>query len=101
MVYIIPEKTEQIDFHKKQLAVFTKGTGEMFPGIPDVARHESVFEKGDALLEEIKAFIACIVDDTAPLVTGEAGRDALSTAAQISELIHHNLLTHHAEKIDG
>jgi predicted dehydrogenase len=90
-----------IDFHKKQLAVFTKGTGEMFPGIPDVARHESIFEKGDALLEEIKSFIACIVDDTPPLVTGEAGRDALSTAAQISDLIHHNLLTHHAEKIDA
>ncbi len=86
-----------IDYQEKQLAVFTKGKGEMFPGIPDVARHQSVFEKGDALLEEIKAFIACIINHTTPLVTGEEGRDALSTAAQISDLIHHHLAEQHAK----
>jgi predicted dehydrogenase len=62
-----------------------------------VARHQSVFEKGDALLEEIKAFITCIINNTAPLVTGEEGQSALSTAAQISDLIHHNLAERHAE----
>ncbi len=86
-----------IDYQAKKLAVFTKGEGEMFPGIPDVARHQSVFEKGDALLEEIKAFITCIINNTAPLVTGEEGQSALSTAAQISDLIHHNLAERHAE----
>ncbi|MCH9755637.1 MAG: Gfo/Idh/MocA family oxidoreductase [Gammaproteobacteria bacterium] len=86
-----------IDYQEKQLAVFTKGDGEMFPGIPNVARHQSVFEKGDALLEEIKAFIACIVNNTKPLVTGEEGQAALSTAAKISDLIHHNLTERHAE----
>ncbi|MDF1677476.1 MAG: Gfo/Idh/MocA family oxidoreductase [Legionellaceae bacterium] len=86
-----------IDYHAKQLAVFTKGDGEMFPGIPNVARHQSVFEKGDALLEEIKAFIHCIISDTTPLVTGEEGLSALSTAEKISELIHHNLTERHAE----
>ncbi|MDX2346404.1 MAG: Gfo/Idh/MocA family oxidoreductase [Legionella sp.] len=86
-----------IDYQEKKLAVFTKGDGEMFPGIPDVARHQSVFEKGDALLEEIKAFISCIKNNTNPLVTGEEGKAALSTAAKISDLIHHNLTERHAE----
>lgn len=83
-----------IDYQNKQLAVFTKGEGEMFPGIPDVARHQSVFEKGDALLAEITAFIQCIIDDTPPLVTGQEGCNALATAAQISDLIQQNLLVH-------
>jgi predicted dehydrogenase len=86
-----------IDYHEKQLAVFTKGSGEMFPGIPNVAQHQSEFEKGDALLEEIKAFITCIMNNTTPLVTGEEGQSALSTAEQISDLIHYNLNKRHAE----
>ena len=90
-----------IDYHNKQLAVFTKGEGEMFPGIPDVKRHQSVFDKGDALLEEITAFVNCIINDTTPLVTGEEGREALSTAAQISDMIQHNLMTRHAEPAEA
>lgn len=80
-----------IDYHEKQFAVFQKGEGELFPGIPDIIRHQSVFEKSDALLEEIKAFVACIEHDTKPLVTGEDGCIALETATQITDLIHQNL----------
>ncbi len=86
-----------IDYHEKKLAVFTKGDGEMFPGIPNVARHQSVFAKGDALLEEINAFITCIINDTPPLVTGEEGLLALSTAAKISALIQQNLTEQYAD----
>jgi len=80
-----------IDYHNKQFAIFQKGEGEMFPGIPEITRHQSVFDKGDALFEEIKAFITCIDQNTQPLVTGEAGRDALETAAKITSLIDVNL----------
>ena len=76
-----------IDYQNKQFAVFQKGEGEMFPGIPEITRHQSVFEKGDALLEEIKAFIHCIEQDTTPLVTGREGCDALATAEKITSLI--------------
>ena len=76
-----------IDYHTKQFAVFQKGTGEMFPGIPEITRHQSVFEKGDALLEEIKAFIHCIEQDSLPLVTGQEGCAALATAEMITSLI--------------
>lgn len=85
-----------IDYHNKQLAIFKKGEGEMFPGIPDVIRHQSVFEKGDALLEEIKAFVQCIEQNTPPLVTGLEGCNALATASIITDLIHEQLLANHA-----
>ncbi|MCW8450855.1 Gfo/Idh/MocA family protein [Legionella quinlivanii] len=85
-----------IDYHNKQFAVFKKGDGEMFPGIPNIVRHESVFEKSDALLEEIKAFVSCVLNDTKPLVCGQQGRDVLSTAATITSLIQNNLASRHA-----
>ena len=85
-----------IDYHHKQFALFKKGEGEMFPGIPNVIRHESIFEKGDALLEEIKAFLSAIEQDSTPLVTGLEGRNALETAAKISTLVHDNLATSYA-----
>lgn len=85
-----------IDYHNKQFALFKKGNGEMFPGIPEITRHELVFDKGDALLEQAKAFLYCIRHDTAPLVGGEEGRDALSTAGAITQLIQNNLVKRHA-----
>lgn len=91
-----PNSYISIDYQNKQFAVFQKGEGEMFPGIPEITRHQSVFDKGDALLEEIKAFLACIEKDTTPLVTGEEGRDALATAAKITALIDINLISRYA-----
>lgn len=85
-----------IDYHNKQLAVFEKGEAEMFPGIPEVVRHQSIFEKGDALLEEIKAFINCIQQNTTPLVTGLEGKAALATAEKITALINNNLISRYA-----
>lgn len=86
-----------IDFQNKQFAVFKKGDGEMFPGIPDITQEKKEFEKGDALLEEIKAFLNCIQMDTVPLVTGKEGRDALETAEHITQLITNNLIERYAE----
>ncbi|CDZ79245.1 Inositol 2-dehydrogenase [Legionella massiliensis] len=91
-----PNSYISIDYQNKQFAVFQKGEGEMFPGIPEITRHQSVFEKGDALFEEIKAFIECIQQNSTPLVTGGEGRDALETAAKITSLIHSNLDTRNA-----
>jgi predicted dehydrogenase len=85
-----------IDYHKKQFAVFKKGQGELFPGIPDIAREQREFAQGDALYEEISAFLNCILQDSTPLVTAEEGRDALCTAQKITSLIHHHLLTCYA-----
>ena len=86
-----PNTYISIDYQNKEFAVFEKGEGEMFPGIPDIIRHQSAFEKGDALLEEIKAFVHCVQHDTTPLVTGREGCNALATAATITNLIHEHL----------
>ncbi|KTD82328.1 Gfo/Idh/MocA family protein [Legionella waltersii] len=85
-----------IDYQNKQFAVFKKGTGEMFPGIPDITMDQKEFEKGDALLEEIKSFVKCVDQDTVPMVTGEEGRDALKTAEKITTLINSNLVERYA-----
>lgn len=86
-----PNAYISIDYHNKQLAVFEKGAGEMFPGIPEIIRHESVFENKDALYEEIKAFLTCIAHDTTPLVTGRDGLNALKIATTITDLIKNQL----------
>lgn len=86
-----PNSYISIDYQNKQFAVFEKGQGEMFPGIPEIIRHQSVFDKGDALLKEIESFIECVENNTPPLVTGEEGRAALETAQKISNLITQNL----------
>lgn len=86
-----------IDYQNKTFAVFKKGDGELFPGIPDITSEQKEFEKGDALLEEIKAFVTCIEQGTAPLVTGEDGRDALETAQRITSLITNNLTEQYAQ----
>lgn len=80
-----------IDYQDKKFAIFKKGDGEMFPGIPDITRNQAVFEKGDALLAEVKAFIECIWQNTPPLVTGEEGLHALQTASTITQMIKNNL----------
>ncbi|TAL61301.1 MAG: Gfo/Idh/MocA family oxidoreductase [Legionella sp.] len=86
-----------IDYQNKTFAVFQKGQGELFPGIPDITSEQMVFEKGDALFEEIKAFVHCIEHNTSPLVTGEEGRDALETAQKITAVINQNLLERYAQ----
>ncbi len=57
-------------------------------------RHQIDIEKNDALLEEIRAFVRCIIDKSQPLVTAEEGKSALATAAQITNLIEHHISQH-------
>ena len=76
-----------IDFQNKVLTKHRTGEKEMFPGIPEIETEESVFEGGDALLEEIKHFVNCIQTGENPLVSGEAGKRALETAIQITQLL--------------
>ncbi|MGL5741226.1 MAG: Gfo/Idh/MocA family oxidoreductase [Legionella sp.] len=86
-----------IDYQNPKISVFKKGVGEMFPGISDIVQEQKECERGDALLEEIKAFIKCIEEDSIPAVTGEDGLHALETAEQITTVIHANLMEHHAK----
>lgn len=76
-----------VDFQNRVLTRHRKGSGEMFPGIPEIVTEESVFENGDALLEEIRHFVACIREGREPLCSGHAGRRALATAIEITRLV--------------
>jgi len=76
-----------VDFQNKVLTKHKTGDKEMFPGVPEIVSEESTFDGGDALLEEIKHFVGCIKTGTNPLVSGEAGRRALKTAIQITDLL--------------
>ncbi len=82
-----PSSYVSVDFQNRVLAQYRTGTKEMFPGVPEIVSEESVFENGDALLEEIKHFVQCIQTGSNPLVPGEAGRRALATAIEISKLL--------------
>ncbi len=87
MRMFMPNRYLSVDFQNRVLAQYRKGEREMFPGVPEILSEESVFENGDALMEEIKHFIGCIREGREPLVSGTAGRRALATATEITRLL--------------
>lgn len=82
-----PNSYISIDFQNRVLTKHFAGEKEMYPGVPEIETEKSVFENGDALLEEIKHFVDCIRTDNTPDVSGEAGRRALATAIEITQLL--------------
>jgi predicted dehydrogenase len=80
-----PDAYINVDFQNKKIAVFRKGEGEMFPGVPDVKIEEQSFDQTDALKSEIEAFLDAIVTGRPPVVSGEDGRQALETALKINK----------------
>ncbi len=83
-----PSSYVSIDFQNRVLTKHKTGKKEMFPGIPEIETEESVFENGDALLEEIRHFVDCIKTGKKPLVSGEDGKRALETAIAISQIMN-------------
>lgn len=80
-----------LDLHNKKLAIHRKGISEMFPGIPEIISEEQAYEQGDALLDEISAFLHSIETNTPPVVTGEDGKRALATAVEITHIVTEQL----------
>ncbi len=87
MRMFMPNCYVSVDFQNRVLARYRKGEKEMFPGVPEILGEESTFENGDALLEEIRHFVACIREGREPLCSGKAGRRALATATEIARLL--------------
>ena len=87
MRLFMPNAYVSVDFQNRVLARHCKGTKEMFPGVPEILSEESVYENGDALMEEVRHFVACIREGREPLVSGHAGRRALATATAITQLL--------------
>jgi predicted dehydrogenase len=78
-----PDAYISVDFQNKTFAVFRKGGGEMFPGVPNITKEEHSFGQTDALKNEIEAFLDSVATGKPPLVSGEDGRQALETALKI------------------
>ncbi|BBL74785.1 Gfo/Idh/MocA family protein [Methylomagnum ishizawai] len=87
MRMFMPNCYVSVDFQNRVLAKHRKGEREMFPGVPEIVSEESVFENGDALMAEIKHFVACVREGREPLCSGHAGRRALATATEITRLL--------------
>ena len=77
-----------LDLQQKILTVIRKRPGVPAPGELPVTIEERNFEQGDALREEILAFLLSIRTGAPPKVSGEDGLRALETAIRISEQVH-------------
>jgi predicted dehydrogenase len=73
-----------MDLQQKIVTVIRKRAGRPAAGQLPVSIEERIFEPGDALKAEILAFLTCIQQAKAPVVSGEAGLAALETAIQIT-----------------
>jgi predicted dehydrogenase len=73
-----------MDLQQKIVTVIRKRSDSPAAGQLPVSIEERIFEPGDALKAEILAFLTCIQQGRAPVVSGEAGLAALETAIQIT-----------------
>lgn len=76
-----------IDLQQKILTVIRKKGDAPVESPAQVSIDEQSFDQGDALLDEITAFLKAIREGTPPVVTGEHGKRALETAMRIAELV--------------
>jgi predicted dehydrogenase len=76
-----------LDFQNRKVLVAKKGSGELFPGIPNVKVDERELGQADALLSEIESFLEAIRDGKPPQVSGRDGRMALETALKINQAL--------------
>ena len=73
-----------VDFQERTLAVYHKGDySEQIGDLSAVQADLSTFESGDALMEEIRAFLHSIQSGERPLVRGEEGKRALRINEEI------------------
>ena len=77
-----------IDMQQKILTVIRKKDAAPVESPAQVSIEEESFDQGDALRDEIAAFLKAVRTRTEPVVTGEDGLRALETATKITELVH-------------
>jgi predicted dehydrogenase len=76
-----------IDLQQKILTVIRKRPGPVAEGQMPAQIEEQSFDQGDALLAEIRSFVAAIRGEQRVLVSGEDGLRALRTAIDIAERV--------------
>jgi predicted dehydrogenase len=76
-----------IDFGNHEATIVRKDAQSEDGLIPGLGIEKRVFNKGDALDDELRAFIHSVKTRETPLVTGQMGRDALKTALDVMNQI--------------
>ena len=76
-----------IDFGNHEATIVRKDAQSDDGLIPGLGIERRVFNKGDALDDELRAFIHSVKTRETPLVTGQIGRDALKTALDVMNQI--------------
>ncbi len=76
-----------IDLQQKILTIVRKPPEGSGAALGQVSIEERTYEQGDALRQEIEAFLRSIIEGRPPVVTGEDGLRALETALRITELV--------------
>ena len=77
-----------MDFANHEIMVLSKGHGESEQVMPGIKMQQFSFAQGDALDDEIKAFVSSVTHRVAPEVTGKVGRNALEIALSIMDQIN-------------
>ncbi len=85
-----------LDLQQKVLTLIRKRSSPPTPGQLPVVIEEASFEQGDALASEIESFLDSIVEQKAPIVSGEDGLRALETALRISAQVNAGLAARRA-----
>jgi predicted dehydrogenase len=76
-----------LDLHQKILTLMRKRAAPIPAGHLPVVIEEQNFDQGDALKAEIESFLNCIRTGHPPVVSGEAGLQALETAMRITDQV--------------
>ncbi|HUY83239.1 MAG TPA: Gfo/Idh/MocA family oxidoreductase [Steroidobacteraceae bacterium] len=76
-----------IDLQQKVRTLIRKRADGASDGTPAVTIDETNYEQGDALRDEIAAFLAAAASGSAPAVSGEDGLAALATALAITDQV--------------
>ena len=80
-----------IDFANHEATIVRKDDQAEGQGlIPGLGIEKRVFDKGDALDDELRAFVQSVQTRELPPVTGQMGRDALATALDVMSQIQKN-----------
>lgn len=79
-----------VDFANHEISIVRKNIDEKNSLIPGMEIKNLCFTKGDALKDELAAFVKAVGRREVPEVTGQVGRDALKVALSIMEQIDYS-----------
>ncbi len=78
-----------IDLYQKKSMIYRKTRNSPTFNQDDISVEEQTYEKSDALMTQIKAFLDSVSGGEPPIVSGQVGMRALDTALTIGKMMKH------------